>query len=317
MPVNPAEPRHPVRVAASKSGVNPHVLRAWERRYGVVTPVRSEGGQRLYSDLDVERLRLLRRLTGRGHGIGQLSRLSSDELERMIREEEPAGEPMATAVALGDRAAEFCAAAVGAAQRLDAGALQAVLERATVSLGVPEFLERVAAPAIREIGHGWQNGTMTVGQEHLATVVFRRVLGWIIDTVEAGESEARLLVATPPGKMHELGALLAGAAAASEGWEVVYLGADLPASEVLSAAEQADVQAVALSIVLPAGDADLTQTIRQIREGLPPAVQLFLGGAAVDEDPERFRKLGARIIESLEAFRATLRSLKELTVDAS
>jgi methanogenic corrinoid protein MtbC1 len=211
-----------------------------------------------------------------------------------------------------DRAAEFRSAAVRAAQRLDAGELQSVLERAAVSLGVPVFLEQVSARAIREIGHGWEIGTLTVGQEHLATAVFRRVLGWIIDTIEAPQSEARLLVATPEGQMHELGALLAGAAAASEGWDVVYLGADLPASEVLSAAEQAGVQAVALSIVLP-GDAELLHNLRQIREALPPAVQLFLGGSAVDQDPERFRKSGARIVESLEAFRASLRSLKELS----
>jgi methanogenic corrinoid protein MtbC1 len=177
---------------------------------------------------------------------------------------------------------------------------------------VPAFLEQVAVPSIREIGHGWQNGTVTVGQEHLATVVFRRILGWVIETVEAGENAPRLLVATPTGQVHELGALLAGAAAASEGWDVVYLGADLPPAEVLSAAEQAGVRAVALSIVLPTGDAALIRNLTQIREGLPRAVPLFLGGAAVDQDPERYRKLGARVTNSLNAFGASLRDLQEL-----
>jgi methanogenic corrinoid protein MtbC1 len=289
------------------------VLRAWERRYRVVTPVRTEGGQRLYSDVDVERLRLLRRLTARGHGISQLAKLTTDELERIIRDEEPAEEQHETAAPPDGRAVEFRSAAVRAAQRLEAGELQSVLERAAVSLGVPVFLEQVAAPAIREIGHGWQNGTVTVGQEHLATVVFRGVLGWIIETIEPGERAARLLLATPPGQIHELGALLAGAAAASEGWDVVYLGADLPPGEVLSAAQQAGVHAVALSIVLPTSDPSLLPNLAGIREGLPPNIPLFLGGAAVDDDPERFRKLGARIIDSLSAFRASLRDLKELT----
>ena len=310
MPTDPNEPRHPVRLAAQRSGLTPHVLRAWERRYRVVTPVRSEGGQRLYSDLDVERLRLLRRLTGLGHSISQLAKLPNDELERTLREEEPAAEePPPTAEG---RVVEFRSAAVRAAQRLDAGELHALLERAVVSLGVPAFLDEVAVPSIREIGHGWETGTVTVGQEHLATVVFRRILGWIIDTVEAGEQAARLLVATPPGQVHELGALLAGAAAASEGWDVVYLGADLPSAEVLRAAEQADVQAVALSIVLPPVDAALMRNLMEIREGLPADVPLFLGGAAVDQDPDRFRKVGARIIDSLSAFRASLRDLLHL-----
>ncbi|HET6837045.1 MAG TPA: cobalamin-dependent protein [Gemmatimonadales bacterium] len=309
MPTDPSEPRHPVRLAAQRSGVTPHVLRAWERRYQVVTPVRSEGGQRLYSDRDVGRLRLLRRLTGRGHSISQLAKLPNDDLERILREEEPAAEAPPTTEG---RAVEFRSAAVQAAQRLDASGLHALLERAVVSLGVPAFLDEVAVPSIREIGHGWENGTVTVGQEHLATVVFRRILGWIIDTVEAGEQAARLLVATPPGQVHELGALLAGAAAASEGWDVVYLGADLPPAEVLRAAEQADVQAVALSIVLPTGDAALMRNLMEIREGLPANVPLFLGGAAVDQDPDRFRKLGARIIDSLIAFRASLQDLLQL-----
>jgi DNA-binding transcriptional MerR regulator/methylmalonyl-CoA mutase cobalamin-binding subunit len=313
MPTNPSEPRHPVRVAASRSGVNPHVLRAWERRYRVVTPIRTEGGQRLYSDQDVERLRLLRRLTALGHGISQLAKLSNDELERILGEEEPARAQPETGTSSDGRVEEFRSAAVQAASRLEAGELQSVLERAAVSLGVPVFLEQVAAPSIREIGHGWQTGTLTVGQEHLATVVFRGVLGWIIETVEAPERAARLLVATPPGQMHELGALLAGAAAASEGWDVVYLGADLPPAEVLSAARQAGVHAVALSIVLPTSDPSLMRHLTEIREGLPANIPLFLGGAAVQEDTDRFRKLGARIIDSLSTFRASLRDLKELT----
>lgn len=312
MPSSPAEPRHPVRVAAQRSGVNPHVLRAWERRYRVVTPVRSQGGQRLYSDLDVDRLRLLRRLTSRGHAISQLARRSNDELEQLLRDEELGEEQPQHEAAADGQAEGFRSAAVRAAQRLNAAELHAVLERAAVSLGVPVFLEEVAGPSIREIGHGWQNGTVTVGQEHLATVVFRRILGWIIDTVEAGDEAPRLLVATPPGQMHELGALMAGAAAASEGWDVLYLGADLPPAELISAAEQAGVQAVALSIVLPTGDAGLIRSLTEIRDGLPSDVPLFLGGAAVDADPERFRKLGARIIDSMSAFRASLRDLKQL-----
>src|SRR3954470_6848468 len=85
-----ATPRYPVRLVASRTGLSPHVLRAWERRYRVVSPARSDGGQRLYSDRDVERLRMLRRLTERGHLIGHLARLSGKELTMLILEEEPA-----------------------------------------------------------------------------------------------------------------------------------------------------------------------------------------------------------------------------------
>jgi methanogenic corrinoid protein MtbC1 len=198
-----------------------------------------------------------------------------------------------------------------AAQCLAASELQGVLERAAGSLGVPAFLEQVAAPSIREIGHGWQEGSVTVGQEHLATAVFRRILGWIIDTFQVDEPAARLVVATPPRQVHELGALLAAAAAAIEGWDVIYLGADLPFVEILSAAKQVKARGVALSVVLPTNDPALIEGLTEIRQGLEPEVHLFLGGAAVSEQPERFRAAGARVIDSLPEFRSELRQLQE------
>ena len=83
-------PRHPVRLVASRTGLSPHVLRAWERRYGVVAPHRSAGGQRLYSDHDVERLRQLRQLTGRGHSISRIASLSLADLQRLEQLAPPA-----------------------------------------------------------------------------------------------------------------------------------------------------------------------------------------------------------------------------------
>src|SRR5512134_238210 len=79
--------RHPVRLVAARTGLTPHVLRAWERRHKVVDPARTEGGQRLYSDLDIVRLRLLHRLTESGYPIGRIAALPLTELERMVREE--------------------------------------------------------------------------------------------------------------------------------------------------------------------------------------------------------------------------------------
>src|SRR4026208_2528248 len=88
MPASLSEtPRHPVRVTALRTGLTPHVLRAWERRYQVVHPIRTEGGQRLYSDLDVQRLKLIRSLAQRGHSLAQLGPASLEDLERRVQEE--------------------------------------------------------------------------------------------------------------------------------------------------------------------------------------------------------------------------------------
>jgi len=240
-----------------------------------------------------------------------LAKLPLEELERIAQEELVSGRVREPELPLSDQAGEFRSAAFRAAQCLDAAELKAVLERAAVSIGVPAFLDQVAAPSIREIGHGWQEGTVSVGQEHLATAVFRRVLGWIIETFEVNQPAARLLVATPAGQHHELGALLAAAAASVEGWDVVYLGADLPAGEILTAARQAGTAAVALSIVRPTTDPALIQDLRTIRQGLPDEVPLFVGGAAVADQAEKFGATGARALDSLAEFRAELKRVQE------
>jgi MerR family transcriptional regulator, light-induced transcriptional regulator len=308
MLTDPTQPRYPVRVAAERSGVNPHLLRAWERRYRVVTPQRSQAGQRLYSDLDVQRLALLRQLTGQGHSISRLATLSLEELERIAAEDRNHLRQSA-AHSSQPEALEFRSAAIAAAQRLDAVELQTVLERAAVSLGLTAFLENVAGEAIKQIGHGWETGSISVGQEHLATAVFRRVLDWILQTLVVRDPGARLVMATPPTQLHELGALLAAAAAAIEGWDVAYLGADLPVSEILRAASQTKARAVALSLVPPIHPS-LVHELTEIRRGLGSEVPLFIGGAAVDQQPELFASVGARVMGSLAEFRAELRQLR-------
>ncbi|MBA3444967.1 MAG: MerR family transcriptional regulator [Gemmatimonadales bacterium] len=306
-------PRHPVRFTALRTGLSPHVLRAWERRYGVVSPSRTGGGQRLYSDLDVERLKLLRRLTERGHSIGRLADSSLADLERTAREENlprlrEAKEPPSDA-----GAEEFRQAVLGAIRNLDGSELQTVLERAAVTLGVPLFLDRVAGPSLQEIGQGWSEGTVSIAQEHLASAVFRRVLGWILQVYEARDGAPRLLGATPPRHVHELGALLAAGAAAAEGWDVTYLGPDLPIAELLGAARHVGASAVALSVVYPKVDAGLIIDLEQLRSGLDTQTTILLGGAAAIEDRERLTALGAQVVDSLGELRTTLQRLRERT----
>lgn len=302
-------PKHPVRVTALRTGLTPHILRAWERRYQVVAPSRSEGGQRLYSDHDVQRLKLLRRLTDRGHSISRLAGASLEDLERSAREE--GGPKPAETEAPDSGAEEFRSAALSAAHRLEAAELHAVLERAAVSLGVPGFLDQVVGPSLQEIGRGWSEGTVSIAQEHLATAVFRRVLGWLLQVYEANHSAPRLVVATLPRQRHELGAMLAAAAAASQGWDVTYLGADLPVAEIVAAARQVSANGVALSIVYPAVDPILVSDLQQLRAGLDPRAAILLGGSATLQDHDRLVSVGTKVVNSLAEFRTSLRRLRE------
>jgi DNA-binding transcriptional MerR regulator/methylmalonyl-CoA mutase cobalamin-binding subunit len=300
-----------VRLVASRTGLSAHVLRAWERRYGVVSPTRSEGGQRLYSDLDIERLLRLRRLAERGHSIGRIAGL---ELPELVELEKATPEVSPTpALANGDgapaaseSAAHVVAAALLAIRRLDAGELQALLERSAITLGVPVLLDRVLTPLLERVGHGWSEGWLSVAQEHLASAVIRRVLGWLLRLYEASGAAPRLVVATPSHHAHELGALMVAASAAAEGWSVTYLGPDLPVAELLAAAEQTGARVVAISAVHEPQAGDLLGSVRETRARLPREVALVVGGAAALERRAEIEAAGGRVIESLTEFRALL-----------
>jgi MerR family transcriptional regulator, light-induced transcriptional regulator len=312
IPPNPQDtPRHPVRLAALRTGLTAHTLRAWERRYQVVAPSRSEGGQRLYSDLDVQRLKLLRRLTARGHGIAQLAGASLEELQRTAREHDVPEVRESKALPGEAGAEEFRLAVMASVRKLDDRELQAVLEKAAMTLGISEFFDTVVGPMLKTIGQGWSDGTVSIAQEHLASAALRRVLGWILRLYSVAQGAPRLVVATPPRHVHELGAMLAADIAASEGWDVTYLGPDIPMSEVLGSARQVQADAVALSVIYPKVDAGLIRDLDELRGGLDLRTPILLGGASAAEDRERLTSLGTQVMGSLDEFRASLRELRQ------
>jgi methanogenic corrinoid protein MtbC1 len=280
-----------------------------------VTPSRSEGGQRLYSDLDIERLARLRRLVERGHSISRIASLPLDELAQL---EEAAGSAAAQDLsgtgpveeqARARSIQEFTDAAMRAVRALDASGLQEVLERAAMTLGVTDFLETVAVTTLEDIGNGWTERSVSVAQEHMATAVFRRVFGWLLGVYQTGGTAHRVVVATPPGERHELGALMAAISAAAEGWSVTYLGPDMPVEELLGAIGQTRAEAVALSIVQPGDERGVLSALREIRAGLPPRVVLLLGGAGAQRIQAGTESAGVHLIESLADLRSALQRL--------
>ncbi|HEU4954870.1 MAG TPA: cobalamin-dependent protein [Gemmatimonadales bacterium] len=305
---NPALPRYPVRVVATRTGLSPHVLRAWERRYQVVVPTRSDGGQRLYSDLDIERLRKLRRLVEAGHAISRLARLTPEQLDQVNEGEPQSAGPGPETDEAGARVEE----ALGAATRFDAARFEAVLERAALSFGIPAFLDQIAAPAMERIGHGWADGSVSVGQEHMATAAFRRVLGWLLRANEVSGPAPRIVVATPPRQVHELGALMVAVSAAAEGWKVTYLGPDMPIAELVRAAEETGADAVALSVVYPDAIEGLFAALRRPGQGLPPEIPLIVGGAGVRHRRQEAESVGALVVETLPEFRSLLARLGQV-----
>jgi methylmalonyl-CoA mutase cobalamin-binding subunit len=136
----------------------------------------------------------------------------------------------------------------------------------------------------------------------------RRVLAWITDAYELEPDAPRMLIATPAGEMHELGAMTVAAAAVGEGWRVIYLGPSLPARDIANAAEQVGAKAVALSVVYAGGPATAAE-VEAIDGALADGVELFIGGAAADEVETLVKKGRARVLHGIEPLRRTLRAV--------
>jgi MerR family transcriptional regulator, light-induced transcriptional regulator len=275
---------HPISVVAERTGLTPDLLRIWERRYGVVEPARDEGGRRLYSDKDIERLRLLAQATAGGRSIGQLLELDTVELSELVRSDEAARRRSARAPAAdteGDGAEDgFVARALEHTRALDAAALEAELMRAAATVGAARFMDGVIAPLFRRIGDAWHAGTVSIAQEHMASAVAHPVMARVRGALPVAADAPGVVVAVPAEERHEIGALLAAGTAALEGWRVTYLGADMPAADIAAAARETGARMVALSSVY-ANPQSLVHELRVLRAELPADIDVVIGGQGV------------------------------------
>jgi methanogenic corrinoid protein MtbC1 len=296
---------HPIGFVATRTGLSPHVIRIWELRYKAVTPTRTDTNRRLYSDEDVERLILLRKGTNAGHKISQLSKLPLDRL-RVIAESTPS-RPLTAAMPVGDVTLNQC---VDAVQQLDARALERLLGQATMKLSHTAIIETLIVPLTERIGALWQDGTMRPAHEHLATAVIRSFVANIADAYQAEDAAPRMVVSTPAGQWHELGALVATATAASQGWRVTYLGPNLPADDIAAAATQTRASVVALSIVYPGDDPNVGHELRKLRRALGANVTLLVGGRAAGNYQRVIEEVSAIRVNDIPQLRLELDALR-------
>ena len=226
-------------------GVSDHVLRAWERRYGLLKPVRSAGGFRLYSEADEGRVRRMQ-----AHLAGGLS---AAEAARAALGEDGAG---ALALALDE---------------LDEPAAQAVFDRLLSDFTVETVLRDVVMPYLQELGERWERGSVTVAQEHFASNLLRGRLASLARGWGHGHGP-RAVLACPPGERHDLALLVFGIALNRNGWRVGYLGADTPLEELINTAVDTAADLVVLAAATPERFAGLTEDLTRLASVVPLAV---------------------------------------------
>lgn len=260
------EPRLRIGELARRSAVAPELLRAWESRYGLLSPERSDGGFRLYSEADERRVQAMQ--------AGLASGLAAAEAARLALASTPPADAPAAAgedTDLSDAVATLRAAV----DDFDGGRAHELLDRLIASYTIETVLRDVVLPYLRELGDRWARGDTTPAHEHFASSLLEgRLLGlgrgW-----DRG-SGPRAVLACPSGERHTLGLIAFGLVLRRQGWRITYLGAETPPDHLVVAAEAVDPAVMVLAGVAAE---PLVEATRRLRE-LDGRRRVLVGGAA-------------------------------------
>ncbi len=298
------EPRYRIGTLARLTGVTTHAIRIWERRYAALSPGRTPGGARLYTDADVQRLRAIKQLLEQGYAISAVARLDLPALSR-LGPAAKAGRASAGEERGQSRARNVIDELVTALGEMDLERAGRTLTQAANGFSPHDLVVEVLAPALDEIGARWASGELCGASLHAASAMLRTHLGTLL-AAQAVDSRAPVICTTPQGEQHELGALLAAVMIAMSGRRVVYLGANLPAAQITQAARLSKAGGVALSVVGLEPEV-ARRELEALCKALPTGVPVLLGGRGSSELaglPERVQVLTS--LPELETWLGTL-----------
>ncbi|MCU1538282.1 MAG: Transcriptional regulator [Humibacillus sp.] len=270
-----------IKRAAEVTGISVATLRAWERRYGVVEPQRSDGGYRLYGPDDVRALAVMNSLVNEGWSAREaaaetLKRLASgggsESSRSTVTSLRPAG---------GGVQSEDTEAIIRAAERLDSASASAVLD-ARFSLGTFEHvIDDWLMPTLKRVGEEWAGGRLTVAGEHLVAYAVQRRLAAAYEAASGRTDGPSLIIGLPPGARHELGLLAFAVAARRVGFSTVYVGADLPVADWGAAVKARRAMGIVLAVPRPE-DVRPAQKIVDTLHRDNPQLVIGLGGSQQD-----------------------------------
>jgi DNA-binding transcriptional MerR regulator len=254
----------PLRIGefARRVGVSPELLRAWEQRYGLLQPIRSEGGFRLYTAVDVDRVARMKR--GLDDGLS-----AAEAARRALAQERPEEN------LLEDAQRRL----LSAVRAYDEAALHSVLDEALAAFALETVLRDLILPALRQVGDKWESGELEVGQEHFASNLIRPRLLALARLWGRGGGPLAIL-ACPPGERHDISLIAFGLLLRSYGWRILFLGADTPLSSLGEAVATTGPRLV----VVASMDGALLEAVAADLRRLARAAPLVLSGAGASEE---------------------------------
>ncbi|MBM7842393.1 MerR family transcriptional regulator [Herpetosiphon giganteus] len=263
------EPLYNTKAVVQRTGVAADTLRAWERRYGMPFPERTEGRQRAYSERDIAMIDWLRQQTESGLTISQAVAL----LQTGSAIEQPTTNDAAGLQDLSNKC-------VQALLSFDVLKAEAILNQAFSVYPVETVCIEVIERVMVAIGDGWHAGTISISQEHAATAFMSLKLSNLIHQARTRSNRGLIIVATVPGEQHELGVMMVALFLMRRGWRVIYLGSNLPTSELLHTVQRLKPKLVALSATTRENYSQAAHLLQELNKLTKPLI-IGYGGAAL------------------------------------
>lgn len=307
-----------VKMAAKLAGINVQTLRAWERRYQVIEPRRLENGRRGYTLADVEKLKLLSLLTQEGQSIGQIAQLPFSALEELAdrflkqeKEKESPKDPVFVQASTDSQNYELLITSLlHHLHDFKLNEIRQDLMRGSLQLSIRNFILQIVVPLLQKVGRKVESQELSIAQEHAFSEVLRDLLGQMLHNLRHSKPGAlRFVFATPETDLHEFGILLCALFCASHGFEIDYLGPNLPAKDLADAVQKLQSHVLILGTSPSLSQERLNLYFTILKKRIPSYLEIWVGGEAVQSLPTT-RTKNMRFISSLEEFECELNKLK-------
>lgn len=304
---------HNIKMAAKLSGVPELLIRAWEGRYSAISPSRTSSNRRIYSDSDIDKLILLRKLTQQGYRIGNLAQMDINDLIELLKKTITENNLVQkeNKYSLTKEHLDMLDESILAVKKYDDKELTTLLNQAAIKFPQQELIGKVIIPLIEKIGENWKLGLLRTSHEHFTSAVLVKFLNNLSEGYKIDSTAPKIIITTPDGQYHEVGALIGSALAASLGWKPIYLGASLPAEDIASATKDLNARCVFLSLVYPNDNPKLNAQLKKLRELVGENVFIIASGNAISGYIKTLSEIGANITETPEQFEEILNKVRE------
>lgn len=264
-----------IKAITSLTGLTPETLRAWERRYGTVSPQRDDNGRRFYCQNDLEKLSLLAQLTRQGHSIGKLCRLDQQQLKEILNQP--------TNGAIGSHSL-LCEQILDALMQYRLDQCEQLLKRALIASEPLVYVRDTLIPTLQQVGQRWHEGTLSIAQEHMFSACVKRIVFSMVNNIYTPtHRRAGILLTTPSGEPHEFGVLMACLIAAVHQYNCYYLGPDLPAEEIVVAAQHLQPNVIVLSLTKTPPEQALIDQLQELAVStVTTGIPLWIGGKGAE-----------------------------------